>query len=72
MNRVVGIGLSYIVRLYQLSLGTALGGRCRFYPSCSEYSYQSLRKYGALKGFYKSAWRILRCNPWNPGGHDPV
>lgn len=72
MNRVVGIGLSYIVRLYQLSLGTALGGRCRFYPSCSEYSYQSLRKYGALKGLYKSAWRILRCNPWNPGGHDPV
>lgn len=47
-------------------------GRCRFYPSCSEYTVQAFRKYGLIRGFIKSVWRILKCNPWNPGGYDPV
>jgi putative membrane protein insertion efficiency factor len=72
MNRVIGKGLSYVVRIYQFSLGTVLGGRCRFYPSCSEYSFQSFRKHGAVKGLVKTIWRILRCNPWNRGGYDPA
>jgi hypothetical protein len=47
-------------------------GYCRFRPTCSEYAVQSIEKYGVLKGGLKAAWRILRCNPWNKGGYDPV
>ena len=45
-------------------------GYCRFQPSCSEYSKQSFQKYGFWKGLMKSIWRIVRCNPWNKGGHE--
>lgn len=47
-------------------------GYCRFYPSCSEYSRQAFLNHGFLKGLMKSAWRILRCNPFSPGGFDPI
>ena len=47
-------------------------GFCRFYPSCSEYSYEAIEKYGILKGTYLAGKRIIRCNPWNKGGEDPV
>ena len=43
---------------------------CRFYPSCSEYAYQSIKKNGVLKGFYLSLKRISKCHPWHPGGID--
>ena len=45
---------------------------CRFYPTCSEYSVQAIKKYGAAKGLLKSAKRIIRCNPFNKGGYDPL
>jgi putative membrane protein insertion efficiency factor len=45
---------------------------CRYHPTCSEYGYQAFGKYGAFKGFGLTIKRIFRCNPWNPGGHDPV
>jgi len=45
---------------------------CRFYPSCSEYAIGSINKYGVFAGGVKSAWRILRCNPFSKGGYDPV
>jgi len=47
-------------------------GFCRFTPSCSEYGAQAISKYGILKGGLKSAWRVLRCNPFNKGGYDPL
>ncbi|MBO5364974.1 MAG: membrane protein insertion efficiency factor YidD [Clostridia bacterium] len=43
---------------------------CRFYPTCSQYAILAIQKYGALRGSLKAIWRILRCNPWNPGGVD--
>ena len=46
--------------------------RMRFYPSCSEYSRVSFIRHGFMRGIWLSAARILRCNPWNPGGWDPV
>lgn len=62
-----------IIRLYQATFSRALPpNTCRFYPSCSHYGYQAIYKYGALKGGWMAAWRILRCNPFNPGGIDPV
>lgn len=47
-------------------------GFCRFTPTCSEYGAQAISKYGAVKGVFLASWRILRCNPWSKGGHDPL
>jgi hypothetical protein len=69
--RIPGLLLIGLVRLYQWTLGPMLGRRCRFEPSCSEYFIGSVRKYGAIRGTLRGIWRICRCNPWNPGGHDP-
>jgi len=62
-----------LIRFYQMTLSKGLPpNTCRFYPSCSHYGYQAVYKYGALKGTLMAAWRVLRCNPFNPGGYDPV
>lgn len=59
-----------LVRGYQKWISPLLGARCRFYPTCSQYAILAVKKYGFLKGVCKAVWRILRCNPWNPGGVD--
>ena len=63
-----------IIRFYQrvISKYILIGNNCRFYPTCSEYSIQAYKKYGFLKGTYLTINRILRCNPFNPGGYDPI
>lgn len=62
-----------LIRAYQSTLSKGLpANTCRFYPSCSHYGYQAIYKHGALKGGLLAVWRILRCNPFNPGGVDPV
>ncbi len=62
-----------LIRLYQKLISPALpSGTCRFYPSCSHYSYQAIARYGLIKGIPLSVWRVLRCQPFNPGGYDPV
>lgn len=62
-----------LVRLYQMTFSRVMpANTCRFYPSCSHYGYQAIYKYGVVKGGLKAVWRILRCNPFNPGGVDPV
>jgi putative membrane protein insertion efficiency factor len=50
----------------------ALGQRCKFYPSCSEYAVQAIMRFGILRGLVLAAWRLLRCNPFSHGGFDPV
>jgi putative membrane protein insertion efficiency factor len=68
--RLVLLGL---IRLYQASFAKTLPpDTCRFYPSCSHYGYQAVYKYGVLKGGALAIWRVVRCNPFNPGGYDPV
>ena len=62
----------WLIRLYQKTIGKALPPSCRFTPSCSEYTYEAIRKYGALKGGWLGIKRISRCHPLNPGGYDPV
>jgi putative membrane protein insertion efficiency factor len=62
-----------LIRLYQMTLSKTMPpNTCRFYPSCSHYGYQAIYKYGAFKGSLMAAWRVLRCNPFNRGGVDPV
>ena len=48
------------------------GSRCKYYPSCSEYAAQAIRRFGILRGLVLAGWRLLRCNPWSHGGFDPV
>lgn len=67
--RVALIGL---FRAYRALGGGALGGRCRFYPSCSHYAEEAVRVHGAAKGAALAGWRIVRCNPFSPGGVEHV
>jgi uncharacterized protein len=64
--------LIYLVLLYKYIISPLLPQSCRFYPSCSSYAVEALRKYGPLKGLYLALFRILRCNPFSSGGYDPV
>ncbi len=62
-----------LIRLYQMTVSRLLpSDTCRFYPTCSHYAYQAIYKYGFIKGSALAAWRVLRCNPFNRGGFDPV
>lgn len=64
--------LIVLIRVYQRFFSPVLGQHCRFFPSCSHYAVEALSKYGAVRGSWYAAWRILRCNPLCEGGHDPV
>ena len=67
------LALLGLIRLYQMTISRSLPqDSCRFYPSCSHYGYQAIYKYGIFKGSLMATWRVLRCNPFNPGGYDPV
>ena len=61
-----------LIRLYRRFISPALPPSCRFTPSCSQYSYEAIQRYGLLKGSWLGLRRIVRCHPWNAGGHDPV
>ncbi len=64
--------LQGVVVGYQWTIRPLIGANCRFHPGCSDYAVQALRTHGALRGSALAAKRILRCNPWNEGGLDPV
>ena len=64
--------LSLLIRIYQWTLRPFIGAQCRYEPSCSHYALQALAQHGAAHGSLLAARRVLRCNPWMPGGHDPV
>ena len=68
MKRIV-LGL---IRVYQRTVSPALPPACRFVPSCSEYAYRAIEKYGLWKGGMIALKRVLRCHPFNPGGYDPI
>lgn len=60
------------IRAYQRLISPLLGPRCRFYPTCSQYAVEALRRHGALQGSWLSLQRLCRCHPLNQGGIDPV
>jgi len=59
------------VRCYQATLSPVIGQQCRFTPTCSQYFILAVKKHGAILGATRGIWRICRCHPFNPGGHDP-
>ena len=58
------------IRAYQRFVSPLFGRRCRYHPTCSEYAAGAIREFGVARGAVLAAWRLLRCNPWTPGGVD--
>jgi putative membrane protein insertion efficiency factor len=61
-----------LIRVYQKTLSRVLPPSCRFVPSCSQYGYEAVARYGVLHGGWMAVKRVARCHPFNPGGYDPV
>jgi len=68
----VGRALVAPITLYQRLISPLLPRRCKYEPTCSAYAVEAVRAHGPLRGFLLAAWRLLRCNPFSHGGHDPV
>lgn len=69
MSRII----LFLIRLYQSGISPLMGpSKCRYYPTCSEYTSEAVKKYGSRKGAFIALKRILRCAPWGSSGYDPV
>ncbi len=62
----------FLIRFYQKVISPLFPPSCRYTPTCSQYTFEAVQKYGVLKGLFLGIKRILRCNPFFPGGDDPV
>lgn len=71
VSKLVARGAIALVRVYQRYLSAMKPPTCRYYPSCSEYAARAIATCGLLRGLFLTAWRLLRCNPFSPGGYDP-
>ncbi len=69
VGEVAALGL---IKAYQYGIRPMLGPRCRFFPSCSEYTADAIGVYGVLRGSAMGAMRLAKCHPWHAGGYDPV
>jgi uncharacterized protein len=61
-----------LLRFYRRHISPRLPPSCRFTPTCSQYTYESIERFGAAKGSWMGLKRLSRCHPFNPGGYDPV
>ena len=62
----------FLISFYKAVISPMMPPSCRFQPTCSEYAYEAISRYGIIKGGRLAIWRILRCNPFCRGGYDPV
>jgi len=70
--QIISLPLIALIKLYQWIVSPFIGPKCRFTPSCSQYTIEALKKYGLFKGGWLSLKRISRCHPWGGHGYDPV
>ena len=64
--------LCFIIKTYQLIFSPVIGNNCRFLPTCSEYTKESIIKFGLVSGVWLGLKRIVKCHPWGKGGYDPI
>lgn len=64
--------LLWLIRGYQRFISPLLPPSCRFYPTCSQYAFTAIERFGAAKGLYLAIRRLLKCHPFHEGGYDPV
>ena len=72
INKIITHPIIVIIKLYQFFISPMLGQNCRYLPTCSEYSIQSIKKFGIFKGAFLSLKRISKCHPLGPKGYDPI
>jgi putative membrane protein insertion efficiency factor len=72
MKRILAGLMLGAIAFYRRCISPLFPPRCRFYPSCSQYSYEAIQRYGPFKGGFLALKRLLKCHPLNPGGYDPV
>ena len=64
--------LILLIRFYQKFISPMFPAKCRFYPTCSQYTLEAIKEHGTIKGTYLAIRRILKCHPFHEGGYDPV
>ncbi len=72
INKIIGKFFILLIRFYQRGISPFTPGACRYSPTCSQYSVEAIKKYGAFKGGWLAIKRIASCNPWGGSGYDPV
>lgn len=72
IKKIINAPLLFLIFLYQNLISPLLGPKCRFTPTCSQYSAEALKKHGPIKGVWISLSRIFKCHPWGGKGYDPV
>jgi uncharacterized protein len=72
MKRLLALPLLFLITVYRKVISPLKPPTCRFYPTCSAYALEAIKKYGPFKGSGLAIRRILRCHPLNPGGFDPI
>jgi putative membrane protein insertion efficiency factor len=70
--RILSYPFILLIKIYQYAISPLIGPKCRFTPTCSNYSLHAFKKYGLFKGFWLTVKRISRCHPWGGSGYDPV
>ncbi len=70
--KLLALPFILLIRFYQYVISPWLGPKCRYTPTCSQYSLEAFKKYGIFKGFWLTIKRISRCHPWGGHGYDPV
>ena len=69
---MIGALLVVLIRSYQVAVSPLFPPACRYYPSCSVYAIEAIQRHGAIRGTWLTVRRVVRCNPFRPGGFDPV
>jgi putative membrane protein insertion efficiency factor len=72
MRRLLSLPFLFLITVYRKLISPLKPPSCRFYPTCSEYAFEAISKYGPGKGLFLAVKRVVRCHPMNPGGFDPV